>query len=123
MHHGKITAEEMHKMMDKRMQRLHDKLSLAAAQEPSWKEFKEGMKPPGEDKLPDFDAIEKLPAPDRMARKLEMMKEHQAFMESRVPLVKKFYDGLNPEQRKAFDADFMHFGSPHHMHHQQPPRA
>jgi protein CpxP len=123
MHHGKITAEEMHKMMEKRMQHLHDKLSLSAPQEPSWKEFKDGMKPPGDDKLPDFDAIEKLPAPDRMARKLEMMKEHQTFMESRIPVVKKFYDGLNPEQRKAFDAEFMHFGPSHHMHHEKPAHA
>ena len=116
-HHGAMTPEKMHAMMEHRMQRLHDQLALTAAQEPAWTEFHTQMKPADEMPRPNIEAIEKLPAPERMARKLAMMKTHQAWMESRIPIVTAFYQKLTSAQQKTFDHDFMHFGGGHHGQH------
>ena len=116
-HHGPMTPEKMHAMMEHHMQHLHDQLALTAAQEPAWTEFHTHMKPADEMPLPNLDAIEKLPAPERMARKLAMMKTHQAWMESRIPIVTAFYQQLTSAQQKTFDHDFMHFSGGHHGQH------
>jgi periplasmic protein CpxP/Spy len=124
MHHGPMTVEKMREMQDMRMRQLHDKLTLSADQAPAWTEFETQMKPKDEPAMPDFEALENLPAPERMTRKLELMKAHHAWMESRIPVVTAFYGKLNPAQKKTFDSEFMHFGRGHHAshesHHQKP---
>ena len=115
-HDGPMTAEKMREMMEHRMQRLHDHLALTAPQEPAWTEFHTQMKPADEAPLPDFEALEKLPAPERMTRKLALMKTHQTWMESRIPVVTAFYQQLTAAQQKTFDSEFMHFGHAHHPH-------
>ena len=50
------------------------------------------------------EAMMKLPAPERMEKMLERMKEHQKRMEAHLESTKGFYAGLSAEQKKVFDA-------------------
>lgn len=95
-----------------RLQKLHENLKLAPEQEPGWKAWSEPMLQQA-GKMADLrterDAMMKLPAPERMEKMLDRMKEHQKRMEAHVEATKTFYAGLSPEQRKTFDA-FQPFG-------------
>jgi len=95
-----------------RLQKLHDALKLAPEQEAGWKAWSEPMlQQAGKmaDMRTEREAMMKLPAPERMEKMLDRMKEHQKRMEAHVEATKTFYAGLSPEQRKTFDA-FQPFG-------------
>lgn len=95
-----------------RLQKLHADLKLAPEQEAGWKTWSEPMLQQA-GKMADLrterEAMMKLPAPERMEKMLDRMKEHQKRMEAQVEATKTFYAGLSPEQRKTFDA-FQPFG-------------
>ncbi|MSR15185.1 MAG: hypothetical protein EXR86_11600 [Gammaproteobacteria bacterium] len=116
MHHGEghFSAEKMRERMERRMTRLHDALTLSPEQAPVWSEFATAMKPPVDAPIPDFAALESLPAPERMSRQLEFMKAHHLRMESHIPVVTAFYGKLTPAQQTVFDREFMCFGRGHH---------
>ena len=101
-------AERMKMRMEQRHTALHHKLKLTPEQEPAWKSFIAGAKPPmlGMMGLQRADMM-KLSAPERMEKMIERMKERQAHMTARLVELKKFYAVLTPEQQKIFDAEMM----------------
>lgn len=114
-------AEFMKARMEKRHAILHDKLKLSAEQETAWKAYIGGMQPPMAGKHARFEEMQKLPAPDRMEKMLEFMKERQAEMTVRLVELKKFYAVLTPAQQKVFDAEMM--GPRHGKRHGRGPGA
>lgn len=109
---GKAPAE----YMEKRLGRLHEQLRLTPEQEPAWQAWTGTMKEKMtqmQERRPDFEAMGKLPAPERMAQMLERHKEHQKQMESGLASLRDFYGKLTPEQQKVFDG-FHPFGGKHH---------
>ena len=95
--------ERMQERHQARQEQLHKDLKLTAAQEPAWKAFTENSGPQADWKFPDRDAMDKLTAPERMEKMLEMSKQHQAYMAERLEAMKTFYAVLTPEQKKVFD--------------------
>ena len=108
-------AEHMKARMEQRHTALHHKLKLTPEQEPAWKEFIAGAKPPMMGPQTMRADMMKLSAPARMEKMLEHMKARQAHMETRLEALKKFYAVLTPEQQKIFDAE--HMGRKSHMKH------
>jgi periplasmic protein CpxP/Spy len=97
--------------MKQRQQQLHDALKLNADQEKAWVKFQESHPAMGNKaNWPDRAAIEKLPAPERAEKMLEMSRKHQDLMAQHVAALKVFYEVLTPEQRKIFDAHPMKRG-------------
>lgn len=95
------------KFASNRLQKLHDDLKLAPTQEAAWKAWSEPMLQQAEkmgDLRSEREAMMKLPAPERMEKMLERMKEHQKRMEAHLESTKGFYAGLSAEQKKVFDA-------------------
>lgn len=97
-----------------RLEKLRTELKLAPEQEAGWKTWSDhvnqqlaGMK----DHRAEREALLKLPAPERMEKMLERMKEHQQKMESGLAAMRSFYATLTPEQRQTFDR-FQPFGGP-----------
>jgi Spy/CpxP family protein refolding chaperone len=106
-HMHKHDGAKFKERMEKRQAELHDKLKLAPNQEVAWKTFTASMTPPARDaKRPDRAEWEKLSAPERMEKRLEMSQKRQEFMASRLTAVKAFYAQLNPEQQKIFNDNF-----------------
>lgn len=97
-------AERMQERHQARQEQLHKELKLSAAQEPAWKAYTEKSGPPADWKFPDREAMDKLTAPERLEKMLEMSKQHQAHMAERLEAMKTFYAQLTPEQKKVFDA-------------------
>ena len=113
-------AEHRQERMAKRQTELHDKLKLTPQQEPAWNTFIAAMKPgqrPERMTRADWD---KMSAPQRMERHLEMMKQAEAGMGRRLEAVKAFYAVLTPDQQKVFNDDFARGPGGHrgrHGHH------
>ncbi|MDD5295963.1 MAG: Spy/CpxP family protein refolding chaperone [Rhodocyclaceae bacterium] len=97
----------MAKFMEKRMAQIHDALKLAPAQEPAWNVFADKVKPVPMAERPDFEALSKLPTPERLDKMQALAKERQERGAAHAAAVKEFYAQLNPEQQKVFDAEFM----------------
>ncbi|MDX9706472.1 MAG: Spy/CpxP family protein refolding chaperone [Azospira sp.] len=91
----------------KRLDRLHADLKLTPEQDAAWQswrsETRESMAKLGKQR-PDFKALAQLPAPERMAKMLEMKKEQHKKMEDSLASLRAFYAKLTPEQQKTFDA-------------------
>ena len=100
-------AEHMKMRMDQRHAYLHAKLKLTSEQEPAWKEFIAGAKPPMMGPMMQRADMMKLTTPQRMEKMLEHAKARHAHMETRLDALKKFYAVLTPEQQKVFDAEYM----------------
>ena len=86
--------------------KLRDLLQLKPAQEPALQAFvgaldsaRQAMGPPG-------GAPQAMPAttPERLARMQEMMARHQAAANAMIEATRRFYDQLDPAQKRAFDA-------------------
>lgn len=100
----KISPETMREHMAKRQSMLHDQLKLTPAQEPAWKTYLAAMVPPSMSKAEqDTTALEKMSAPDRMEKMLEMTKIREALMTSHLAALKTFYAVLTPSQQQIFD--------------------
>jgi periplasmic protein CpxP/Spy len=94
---------QIRESMAKRAAELHDKLKLTASQEPAWKSFIAAMTPVQTGKRPDRAELDKLSAPERMEKMLDMMKEEEKHMAARLSATKAFYATLTPEQQKIFN--------------------
>jgi hypothetical protein len=105
--HRKPDPERMARHMEKRLARLHGALKLSPAQEPAWKSFVDKSKPQPMAARPDFEALSKLPTPERLDRMQALSKERQERMAARAAAVKAFYAQLNSAQQKLFDEAFM----------------
>ncbi len=108
-----------------RLAQLHSELKLTQAQEVDWKTWSDKVnqvKAEKREARPDFEALGKLPAPDRLQKMIEFSKARQAGMEEVLAATKTFYAALTPDQRKAFDdltpfgarAPKWHHGGPRH---------
>nr|WP_198981523.1 Spy/CpxP family protein refolding chaperone [Herbaspirillum sp. ASV7] len=105
------SAEQMAKfeqMRAKHQAELHDKLKITASQEAAWKLFLDKTRPTPMDPAarPSKDEWAKLSTPERLDKKLDLMRKREAFAEQRVAATKEFYATLSPEQQKTFDAEF-----------------
>jgi len=118
----KFDPAKMQERMDKRAQRLHDKLKITPAQEGAWQAYISAIKPDMTQRG-HFDraAFKEMPAPERMEKRLEMAKARIARMESHLAATRTFYAALTPEQQKAFDDKAGRMGHRRHgmmKHHQ-----
>jgi Spy/CpxP family protein refolding chaperone len=100
----------------KREQKLHDTLKLTPAQEASWSTYRAAIKPAARAERGARADWKALPAPERMAKRIDMAKEHLAVMESQLGATTTFYGTLTPEQKKLFDANSMQRGGRHMKH-------
>lgn len=108
-------------MRAKHQAELHDKLKITASQEAAWKLFLDKTKPVPMDPAarPGKDELARMTTPERLDKKLEIMRKRESFAEQRVAATKEFYATLSPEQQKTFDAEFarMERHRWEHMHH------
>jgi hypothetical protein len=96
----------------KRLEKLHADLKLAPEQEAAWKAWSDPIRQQSAamgDRMKERESMQKLPAPERMEKMLERMKEHQQKMEGHLGATRAFYNQLSAEQKKVFDA-FRPFG-------------
>lgn len=119
------TPEQMKQAYEKRQQRLHDKLNLDAQQETAWKRYTDTLRPGERHARPDRDAMAKLPAPDRLQKRMDMLKAHEQRLALHIAATREFYAALTPEQQKVFDAETMHGprGGKHHQRGHHGPRG
>lgn len=99
-----------------RLDKLHAELKLSPEQEGAWKTWSGSVQEKVakmKERRPDFDALAKLPAPERMAQMVERHKERQKEMEEGLASLRSFYATLTPEQQKTFDR-FQPFGGHRH---------
>ena len=103
--------ERMKQDWEQRQANLKVKLHLSAAQEPAWTTFVQSMTPPTKslEQTIDRDALAKLKTPERMEKmnaaheaNLAAMQTH---MKQRTEATRTFYNQLNAEQQKVFDAE------------------
>lgn len=113
--------EHMNTRHAKHLAELKTKLKLDAQQEGTWKTFAESMQPPAAGAgWPDRAAMAKLSTPERVDQMQAVHARMEAEMKKRGDAAKAFYAGLNPEQKKVFDAEtgrFMPGGAGRHMPH------
>lgn len=105
-------GEHGQRHMQERLDQLHKELKLTSEQEADWKIWSDAVSEAKKDRKearPDFEALRKLPAPERLEKMIEFGKARQAALEEVLDATKTFYGKLTPEQRKTFD-DLMPFG-------------
>ncbi|GIZ51695.1 hypothetical protein NCCP691_17090 [Noviherbaspirillum aridicola] len=102
------SPEQMKQAFEKRQQQLHDKLKLDARQETAWKTYVDTIRPAAPATRPSREELAKLPAPDRLQKRMEFLQEHEKRLALRIAATREFYAVLTPEQKKVFDAGFAH---------------
>ena len=114
---------KMVKFQAAREAKWHNELKITAAQEPAWKAFADTFHHKGEmnygrhEKFSRADA-EKLPAPERLEKKLAMMEKHQAAMQAKLAALKTLYAELTPEQQTLLNKRLAEFDQRHrHQRH------
>lgn len=116
----------MVKFQAAREAKWHDELKITAAQEPAWKAFADSFHQQGSmsmnmerhEKLSSADA-EKVPAPERLEKKLAKMEKHHAAMKTRLAALKTLYAELTPEQQTLLNKRLAEFDQRHHQHRQR----
>jgi Spy/CpxP family protein refolding chaperone len=117
--HGHAANKEqmqarMADMWAKHQAKLHDLLKLTAAQEPAWTTYQAAIKPAPRMATEHAD-FSKLPAPERLAKMIDMAKQHTTSMEAHLAALNTFYGTLTAEQKAVFDANTMGGAKgPHH---------
>ncbi|MBA5637354.1 Spy/CpxP family protein refolding chaperone [Duganella sp. LX20W] len=110
-------------MFAKHQAKLHDLLKLTAAQEPAWTAYQNAIKPAAPAEHFDRAAIAKMPAPDRLAKMIDLSKQRTLTMEGHLGALNTFYGQLTTEQKAIFDDHVMGGAhGPHAMmgrHHRQ----
>lgn len=95
---------KMAEMYAKRQARLHDLLKLTTQQESAWANYQAAIKPAALDgKRPEHKPFNKLSSPERLTLALDMTKQREAALETRLKAVTAFYAQLNPAQQTLFD--------------------
>lgn len=97
--------------MEQRLDTLHAELKLNPAQEKAWKAYtdhfiqqRDAMYAQRQNM--DRTRLDKLTAPERAEKMLEIHKQRGEFLEQNVANLKAFYNTLNAEQKKVVDRDF-----------------
>jgi protein CpxP len=98
-------------------QKLHDQLQLTPSQNAAWATYTAAIKPAPRGERGARGQWQSLPAPERMAKRIDMAKQHLAQMETRLAALNVFYETLTPEQKKLFDANSKGHGGRHMRHH------
>ena len=85
--------------------KLKSELKITPAQEPLWQAFAEKVKANAGQGMKAMreKGKETMPAPERMAQMIAMMKERTAALESVSEPFKRLYDALTPEQKVIAD--------------------
>ena len=106
-------------------------LQLKPAQEPALTAYLAAMHPKGDHERMMKMGGEGRPktTPEKLARMEARMTEHEAAMKTRIAATKRFYDQLDPAQKRAFDELPLMMGGPPMpmmggmkiMHHPMPP--
>ena len=114
-HHGQMKAKWGERAA-KRSAALHDTLKLSGEQEAAWAAYTAAIKRPerAPRNVADRAAWKAMPAPERMAKRLDMSRQRLAMMETRLAATTTFYAALNAEQKKVFDERSMARGGHHH---------
>lgn len=118
-HMGKMDPAKMDAMVAKRAADLKAQLKLTPEQEPAWNAFVAAMKPDAKARAahPAREELEKLSTPERIdkmrALRDQQHSDMQAAMDKRDQATKTFYNALNAEQKKTFDAQHMRMGRDH----------
>ena len=107
-HGATVNREQMQakmaEMFAKRQAKLHELLKLTAQQESAWATYQAAIAPAAAGgTMPDRAAVAKMSAPDRMAKMLDLSKQHQAKMEAHLAALTAFYGQLTAEQKAIFD--------------------
>lgn len=111
MHHDEGRMHDrMVRHWEQRQAELKTKLHLTTAQEPAWNAFVQGMKVPAKPLVQplDHDALAKLSTLERMEKMNAAHEANLATMQThikqRTEATRVFYNQLNAEQQKVFDA-------------------
>ena len=119
--HRKWDPAKMAEMRTKHLEALHKKLDIKPEQESAWQTWTEQTKMPErpQHSKADWEAMQKLSAPERMEKMLEHMKAGQTRMEQHLAALKTFYGQLTPEQKATFDKVSLRHrpGGPGQHHH------
>jgi len=101
------------KMQERQAQRLADlkqKLQITSAQESAWNSFTAAVRPNGDRKRMDRDAVARMSTPDRIDHMRVLRQQRAAEMDRRGEATKAFYATLTAEQQKVFDAETARMG-------------
>lgn len=90
---------------DNRMSALHTALQLTSAQEASWTEFVNKIKPVKME-APVPQDWKNMSTPDRLELRLSYVKAHEIKMTEHAAAVRAFYDTLTQDQKSIFDKQF-----------------
>jgi len=97
-------AAHREQYVNERLAQIHTELKLTPAQEADWKTFSDKIERARAQKIhPDIEAMQKLSAPDRLQKLIDLNKARQTMLEDVLAATRTFYATLSPEQRKAFD--------------------
>ncbi len=89
----------------KRQAALHDKLSLAPAQEAAWKSFTDRLQASAPVRSEPRSGAN-MTAPERADRMVAFLQTAEQRAVTRAQAIKEFYSVLSPEQQKIFDHEF-----------------
>lgn len=93
---------------------LKSELGITAEQDPAWQAFAKNAQQQHENRQAWFakmhEARDAGSAPELLAQRAELMKQHQAEMENNVAALKDLYATLTPEQKVIADQRFGGFG-------------
>jgi hypothetical protein len=106
-----------HDGIDKRIQDLHDKIHVTAAQEPKWSLVAQAMR----DNAKTMDGLIKeraahaktMTAMDDLHSYEQLTIAHENGLKTFIPLFQALYDDLSDAQKKSVDAAFRSHGSRH----------
>ncbi len=86
-------------------QRLRDVLQLRPAQEPALQAYAGALASARQGMMAGFaDQRAPLSTPDRLSRMQQMMAQHEAAFATVADATRRFYDQLDPAQKRSFDA-------------------
>ena len=103
LHRHEWSAENRAEHFQKHLDELHSKLNLNSAQETAWQTYTHKIAPTNQDQRGDWEAISKLPAPERLDKMIAIKSEHLQRLEAHAAALKEFYATLGPEQKTIFD--------------------
>jgi hypothetical protein len=105
---------------EQHLARLKTDLKLTAVQEPLWQAFADKVNAEagkGQGAMRETSQDLSLNAPDRMAKRTELMKERVTAMESVTASFRPLYDSLSADQKRVADLHAARMGSGGHRGH------
>jgi hypothetical protein len=105
---GKAVMARAHPSPAERAARLRDLLQLKPAQEPALQTYVAALDSAGQGLWKGLGGMMSggMPqtTPERLARMQQMMAQHQTAVAAMIDATRRFYDQLDPAQKRAFDA-------------------